>query len=363
VGGGGGPVAPVAAFAGNPTSGTAPLTVNFADQSSGTPTSWSWAFGDGGTSTAQNPAHTYTAAGNYTVTLTATNAVGSDNETKTNYITVTTASAWTTITYDAFESNFGSYTDGGADCARYTSRTYAWEGRAAIDIQDNSGTASSFYHTAGYNVTAYNTLEVDFYFIAVSMESGEDFWVQYYNGSVWSTVAAYARGTSFNNNTWYHATVRISRSQYNFPTNAKIRFMCDASDNNDDVYIDAITFRGTASVNPTSVALEARERDDGVVPGMLSGDSPENQRTALLQNFPNPFNPATRISFELSDPTYVRLEVFNVAGQRVATLVDEHCEAGLHSVEFNASGLSSGIYFYRLTAGDVTQHRKMILLK
>jgi len=80
---------PVANFTGNPTSGAAPLTVNFTDTSTNSPTSWSWNFGDGGTSTAQNPSHQYTTANQYTVGLTATNAYGSDNETKTSYITVT----------------------------------------------------------------------------------------------------------------------------------------------------------------------------------------------------------------------------------------------------------------------------------
>ena len=83
------PPAPVANFSGTPTSGNAPLTVNFTDSSTNSPTSWSWTFGDGGTSTAQNPSHQYTTANAYTVTLTATNAGGSDGETKTNYITVT----------------------------------------------------------------------------------------------------------------------------------------------------------------------------------------------------------------------------------------------------------------------------------
>jgi PKD repeat protein len=81
-------VAPVAGFAADTVSGTAPLNITFTDQSSNTPTSWAWAFGDSGTSTEQNPVHQYTAAGNYTVTLTATNAGGSDTETKTNYITI-----------------------------------------------------------------------------------------------------------------------------------------------------------------------------------------------------------------------------------------------------------------------------------
>jgi PKD repeat protein len=84
----GGPAPPVADFSGNPTSGSPPLTVAFTDLSSGNPTSWSWSFGDGGTSAAQSPSHQYTAVNSYTVSLTATNAEGSDTETKPGYITV-----------------------------------------------------------------------------------------------------------------------------------------------------------------------------------------------------------------------------------------------------------------------------------
>jgi PKD repeat protein len=83
------PPAPVANFTANVTSGTAPLTVQFNDTSTGTPTSWSWTFGDGGTSAEQNPVHTYTTAGTYTVNLTAANAGGSDREEKAAYIDVT----------------------------------------------------------------------------------------------------------------------------------------------------------------------------------------------------------------------------------------------------------------------------------
>ncbi len=92
---GGAPVEnpPVAAFAGTPTSGNVPLDVQFTDQSSYEPTSWSWTFGDGGTSTAQNPGHTYNAVGTYTVSLTVSNAYGSDSLTRTAYISVTDVAA------------------------------------------------------------------------------------------------------------------------------------------------------------------------------------------------------------------------------------------------------------------------------
>ena len=82
-------IKPDAQFTANKTSGAAPLTVKFTDSSTNTPTSWSWDFGDGGTSTDKNPTHKYTAVGIYTVALTATNSKGSDTETKSSYITVT----------------------------------------------------------------------------------------------------------------------------------------------------------------------------------------------------------------------------------------------------------------------------------
>ncbi|MCK9631897.1 MAG: PKD domain-containing protein [Methanoregula sp.] len=81
-------LAPVANFTGSPLSGTAPLNVTFTDTSTGSPTNWSWSFGDGNTSTNRNSSHTYTAAGTYDVSLTATNAGGSDTETKVEYVTV-----------------------------------------------------------------------------------------------------------------------------------------------------------------------------------------------------------------------------------------------------------------------------------
>ena len=83
----------------------------------------------------------------------------------------------------------------------------------------------------------------------------------------------------------------------------------------------------------------------------------------LYQNYPNPFNPSTKIGFALPRESKVKLEVFNVLGERVAVLKDEIMPAGVHVVEFNATGLSSGVYFYRLTAGDFVDTKKMVLMK
>ncbi|MFH2049899.1 MAG: T9SS type A sorting domain-containing protein, partial [bacterium] len=88
----------------------------------------------------------------------------------------------------------------------------------------------------------------------------------------------------------------------------------------------------------------------------------------LDQNYPNPFNPTTEIVFSIPQDAKVSLEVFNIMGQRVKTLIDEMLNAGEHTVEWdsrNSSGqsVSSGIYFYKLNAGDQTDSKKMMLLK
>jgi len=84
---------------------------------------------------------------------------------------------------------------------------------------------------------------------------------------------------------------------------------------------------------------------------------------ALHQNFPNPFNPETRIAFDLAAEANVTLEVFNISGQVVVTLMNGAMDAGSHSVAFSGSALSAGVYFYTLRADGFTATKKMLLLK
>ncbi len=83
----------------------------------------------------------------------------------------------------------------------------------------------------------------------------------------------------------------------------------------------------------------------------------------LNQNYPNPFNPSTTISFSVPQGSKVSLKIYNILGQEVANLVDDYRQAGNYSVQFNASKLASGVYFYRLQANDFAQTKKLLLLK
>ncbi len=86
-------------------------------------------------------------------------------------------------------------------------------------------------------------------------------------------------------------------------------------------------------------------------------------RFALGQNYPNPFNPTTEIEFSLPTAGQAKLVIYNIVGQVVTTLVDEMLAAGSHSATWDASNTASGVYFYRLTAGNEAESRKMMLLK
>jgi hypothetical protein len=97
--------------------------------------------------------------------------------------------------------------------------------------------------------------------------------------------------------------------------------------------------------------------------------SPQSQRHPrdgefmLSQNYPNPFNPSTNIRYQVSGVSEVRLEVFDMLGRKVSTLVNERKAAGVYQVDFNAASLASGVYFYKLQAGSFSETRKMMLMK
>ena len=120
-----------------------------------------------------------------------------------------------------------------------------------------------------------------------------------------------------------------------------------------------ITINSNAGNNPAYSVLLRGEgtlsvRDTGLpVPGEF----------ALNQNYPNPFNPTTDIQFSLPVQSNVRLSVVNMLGQEVAVLADGNFSAGVYTASFDAAAMPSGLYFYRMDAGDFTSVRKMMLLK
>jgi hypothetical protein len=100
-----------------------------------------------------------------------------------------------------------------------------------------------------------------------------------------------------------------------------------------------------------------------VVTAIGDRDGEPAYQNRLRQNHPNPFNPTTTIQFELAERAHARIAVYDVAGRLVTMLVDRELDPGVHSVTFNAGGLASGVYFYRIEAGPFSDVKKLVLLK
>ncbi|WP_456442762.1 PKD domain-containing protein [Caldithrix abyssi] len=297
---------PVADFSGTPTSGDAPLTVSFTDLSSNNPTSWSWDFGDGGTSTQQNPTYTYNTPGTYTVSLTATNAYGSDTNTKTNYITVTEASQPTMH----------------VNQVNVTKETF-WiitRGKAEIQIVDASG-------------------------VGVDNATVDGTWSGGTSGS--SSVTTNTDGWATSYSSWV-----LGDAEFTFCVDnvSKSGWQYDAASNVEEC---GSTTDATAKVvQLTNIKLEDIELQSDI---------------QFASNAPNPFNPTTTITFFVPEVSNVSVDVYNLLGQKVNTLFNGPASVGLKQVKWNATNFSgnkvpSGVYFYQITYDQKFKIRKKILL-
>ena len=231
-----------------------------------------------------------------------------------------------------FETGWDGWIDGGSDSFRYSGAN-SYEGIYSIRLRDN--TSSSVMTLPNVDVTPYDQIEVEFFFFPNSMENGEDFWLQYYNGSSYVTVETYVSGTDFFNGSFYTDTVIIDAAQYNFVANAGFRFRCDASGNNDQIYIDQVTIKGisqgsqTAQVDPGESVFES------------SAVKPSLQKVRL---YPNPVMSQLKVSTNGQSFNYY--EVYNKFNQIVLK--------GNFNDAIDVSRLKSGVYYIRLYGSNGT---------
>ncbi len=159
----------------------------------------------------------------------------------------------------------------------------------------------------------------------------------------------------------HHAGVQIVN--VSDPTNPVLVGGHDTPGNSMGVFVDGeyvyVADRYSLMIFHTPYGSDVKEiEEDGIVPTDF----------ALYQNYPNPFNPATNIEFVLSKSGRVKIEIFNILGQKVRTLVDQHLKAGHKLVDWDGKNdlgkeVSSGIYFYRIKTSEFSQTKKMVLLR
>ncbi len=237
-----------------------------------------------------------------------------------------------------FEGGWDGWTGGPLDTERYKG-DYSWEGDYSLMIRDNSGDESSVV-SPEINLSGYSRALVQFSFFPYSMEKGEDFFVNYYNGASWQKVKAYVSETDFFNGNFYEASVTIEGFGTLSPK-SRISFQCDASTNADQIYIDAVRISGLASSART-------EFDKVLTVGQYLGPldvSPE------VKIYPNPASEEVHIT---SNVPIVSVRIMDMTG-KVYTTIDGRDEFHLKS---DIMELEPAIYLINVqTEGTIISRR------
>ena len=197
-----------------------------------------------------------------------------------------------------------------------------------FDLSSHSSASLSFYHIYQFYAGDSGLVQI--------RQSPED----------WHTVTAYSGMSDYN---WSQAAVDLTDYCGGGYDNLQLRFVLksNAADVSDGWYIDDVIF------TVDSVITMAVNDFTGTMPTVFK----------LSQNYPNPFNPVTTIEYHLPIESPVKIIVYNLVGKAVKVLVDEVRAAGIHKLNFDATTMASGMYFYRIETAGFIQNRKMVLLK
>jgi hypothetical protein len=243
------------------------------------------------------------------------------------------------ITQGFFETGLDGWIDGGGDCARVQSAN-SFEGLFSIQIRDNSGEASSMSFT-NVDVTSFSSIEVDFYFYVFSMENGEDFWLRFFDGSQWITAATWVAGSNIQNNNFYNATVTLTPAQYNFAVNSGFRFQCDASGNQDQIFIDQVTITGiSGTVRGKTDKLE-------VVGYQVSETFTEED----VEIYPNP------VKGNILNVFVPNVDQFEF---RIMDLLGKIIKNGKSSGSIDVSNIEAGVYIIEVNDGNELITQKFV---
>ncbi len=218
---------------------------------------------------------------------------------------------------------------------------------------------------------AYNSATTDQFAAVASAVSGTDltyFFNEWIYGENYPKYRVDFKRVITDSN--YYAIVTLTQNTNTnprfFTMPVQLKITTEQGDTLVTVFNDAVNQSFEIEVNsyPLSVELDPNNL---ILKDILGTTDVEDETLpaefTLSQNYPNPFNPTTKINYALPKDEFVTLKVFNILGEEVANLVEGKVTAGSHSVEFDASNLSSGTYIYRLTAGKFVSTKKMILLK
>ena len=248
------------------------------------------------------------------------------------------------IDVENFESGWGIWNNGGSDCRRNRRDRNFANGTYCVRLRDNSSTSVTY--TDDLDLSGYEELTVGFGFIANSMENGEDFVLEYSTngGNQFTTVATYIRGVNFSNGPSYSDEVVIPGP---FSSSTVIQFRCDASANNDKIYLDDIAISGCTSGGRWSAPVTPLTEAD-----LLATPSP----FGMLNLYPNPASDAIQLDFVLYEDTQFEWMITDMQGRVLTNALGEGLR-GEQQLHIEVSGWPEGTYllFLRSTNGAHTK--------
>jgi len=294
-----------------------------------------------------------TASTSYTYNVSAVDAAGNESG-QSNTVSVTTLGSGgggSQVLHEGyFESGWDGWVDGGSDCYRYNRSNRSYEGTYSIRLRDNSGTASSMTLN-NVNTSGFSQVEIDFYFYPNSMESGEDFFVRYNDGSSWTTVATYASGSSFQNGQFYRATITLDASNHNFNSSSDFRIQCDASANADQIYVDQITITGINGALGDGSDKQLIEPVSDPNIGLALIEEVDEELPVAMVLFPNPAKDF--LTVQLPGTEMQNFRIINTLGKVVQ-------QGDSDATKVDVSSLLPGFYVIQVSDGERTYVSKFI---
>lgn len=268
----------------------------------------------------------------------------------------------TVLSFSDFEDGFGIWIDGGKDCALNKGRSNAYQSKTSVRIRDNSDVASSFYHTDGIDLRPYEDLKIEFWFKAKKMTLGRGFLVEYYDGASWQIIAEFKNGTDFYGEDFNAAEIAINKTDYNFSSDAKLRFRSNGRKNKAKIFIDDIKISARGySVPSTSKASDSQKKSPELIVDRESEIEQTNNRDYDMIIYPNSVERGGTFRVRLADQPRTMddrflIEVYTLAGQRI---FQERVQG--QEVEMSAQNLSKGLYLVRSTTNGNTVTKKLIV--
>ena len=237
-----------------------------------------------------------------------------------------------------FESGLDGWIDGGNDCARQASAN-SFEGTYSIRLRDDSSTSNAV--SPVLDLSGNTQVSIEFHTYANSMETGEDFFVEFFNGSSYQVIGQYASGTDFSNGAFFTDTIQLSSASYNFNGNNRFRIRCDASANNDQIWFDQVIISGDNAMAPLAAQNRAR----------INNFAQNNEDQVKL--YPNPVD--QMLTIETGNGTFDEIIVFSATGQ-VIYQANEHAEL----LQVDVSQYASGMYFVRFVSEGLAFTKRFI---